>query len=1177
MSATFRELKRLRSERRQALIWLAVAWLALPCISILLFESLADMLFVFPEYGRAISVALFGASLLAAAVMLFRVARANLSIQAVAALVEKARPAAENRIINAVQFSEAGTQSSKFIEALLSEKTFHLEQVEAKELYSPKYAHWLKRVLPIVILLWIVPIALSPKGMITSMMRIIMPFAGILPHSNTVIVGITPGDISVKRGHEQEITASISGEVPGKAYLEVDNGMEKASRSEAEPDDDGKVAFRTPPLFATTRYRIHAGDAVSEWHRIKVAAVPGLLKWEAAVAPPPHTRRQNYILKHDMEVMEVMPGSTMIFAGIATMDLAKISILQNGKDISTAEPQSKKFNVKANITGEGVVSIHIVSTEGVEATQPLPLTFLKDAPPTITLVDTPLTANIERGKEFPVAFSAKDDFGVLKVGLEQIPPESGGSELVSEASPEAEFTLDFRGRFVVDTGSFDLQRDEQLRLRLWVEDNSPGARRVYSPLIAIDFLSGDAKAEERAKSLGKAEDGLAQLIRRQKLNLKDTRQLADMALSKQSLPSQRLEAVSNEQAALRELAVSLLEHRESLGLIGDRLAGLVNSEMKDAVEQLAGVFRMAPQKQGESLGGCAATQNAILAALTGMKEGITAEQDHQDKADIFATLQSIVKMQRGNLKDTQDLSAGKTVVASALVHNQDRIAQGVLSFSNACLEQSDRRAADEFGEQLRKAHSMLSEAETYEKALDAAESLDEKEYKTAIDGEKGVLKDLLAVLDVLNKWRVKNAKDTLSAAMETIHEVKVKLDEIEKKQATIAEVTRDMAKRGQIDDKAREKLAEMDREQKEMADDIEKLANDLYQFPDLPVCNELNSKMREVFEDVLQALDSENTPSMEIAVQKEDNILDSIRATKERIEDVEMWLPDVPDNLVWNMESFDTDEFPEIPLVPLPDELEDLVGELLDQDSQIDAQSQDTTGNNIVADAEMGWAVMDGPMPSFSAKGKTGNTRPNDNEMTGRSGAGREGQATGELVENHVKGYEGRETHARKSNDKFQQGMVTEDEDSTLKARATGGGKLGGESESQGMFGNAPRRDLHTAAHGRTPQKLRQETEALYASARLLFIGTGGLSDAASDMRRLESAPPDIRSIGSLHKRILRRLSDTQVEATSGAVLPMPVSSVSQTGGAAVDDTDFTKLSDEYRQIIQEYYKGLAE
>lgn len=290
-----------------------------------------------------------------------------------------------------------------------------------------------------------------------------------------------------------------------------------------------------------------------------------------------------------------------------------------------------------------------------------------------------------------------------------------------------------------------------------------------------------------------------------------------------------------------------------------------------------------------------------------------------------------------------------------------------------------------------------------------------------------------------------------------------------------------------------------------------------------------------------------------------------------------MWLMDIPDNIVWNMESFDTDEFPEIPLVPLPDELEDLVGDLLDQASDIDAQSQDTTGNNIVADAEMGWGVMDGPMPSFSAKGKSGNTRPNDNEMTGRSGAGREGQSTGELVENHVKGYEGRQTKARRTLDQFQKGMVTEDENSTLDARATGGGKLGGESETQGMFGTAPRRDLHTPSHGMTPQRLRQETEALYATARLLYLGTGSLGEAARELRGIENAAPQMKELGNLHRRVLRRLSDTQVEMKDGVVLPMPVATLKKTGGSNVDPSDWGQVADEYKDLLSDYFRSLDE
>ena len=186
------------------------------------------------------------------------------------------------------------------------------------------------------------------------------------------------------------------------------------------------------------------------------------------------------------------------------------------------------------------------------------------------------------------------------------------------------------------------------------------------------------------------------------------------------------------------------------------------------------------------------------------------------------------------------------------------------------------------------------------------------------------------------------------------------------------------------------------------------------------------------------------------------------------------------------------------------------------------------------------------------------------------------GQANGELVENHVKGLEGTETHARRTRDPLQQGHVTEDEDSTLNARATGGGKLGGQSETEGMFGQAPRRDLHGGAHGTTPVELRRETEALYATARLLYMSTGSLGLAARELRSREDDGNDLQDFASLHRKVLRQLRDSQVEVATGTVLAMPSLANPGTGGASVQDYDLKSIGDEYRGIVSDYYKSLG-
>ena len=50
-------------------------------------------------------------------------------------------------------------------------------------------------------------------------------------------------------------------------------------------------------------------------------------------------------------------------------------------------------------------------------------------------------------------------------------------------------------------------------------------------------------------------------------------------------------------------------------------------------------------------------------------------------------------------------------------------------------------------------------------------------------------------------------------------------------------------------------------------------------------------------------------------------------------------------------------------------------------------------------DKGAGWDAADGPISSMSAKGVTGNLLPNQQEIGGRSGEGRTGRSSGQMVE----------------------------------------------------------------------------------------------------------------------------------------------------------------------------------
>ena len=90
-----------------------------------------------------------------------------------------------------------------------------------------------------------------------------------------------------------------------------------------------------------------------------------------------------------------------------------------------------------------------------------------------------------------------------------------------------------------------------------------------------------------------------------------------------------------------------------------------------------------------------------------------------------------------------------------------------------------------------------------------------------------------------------------------------------------------------------------------------------------------------------------------------------------------MWMPDSSDSAKWVLEEPLDKKKMKIPEMPLPKAVEDMVGDLLAKEDEFDKDADDVTsawGDNL---DQAGWGVSDGPISTFSAKGKTGNDLPN--------------------------------------------------------------------------------------------------------------------------------------------------------------------------------------------------------
>lgn len=1008
----------------------------------------------------------------------------------------------------------------------------------------------------------------------------------------TTIVRVLPGDVTVVPGADLDVVATVAGPRPESVMIDVREAHQATDSRRAYPvhaatdaptpaGEPWECPFRE--VFQPFQYRVVAGTRRSPWYTVRVATPPALTDWNVRVEPPAYTGQVPFTVDRKTAGQGIVTGSRLRLTGEASGELREVQVrLGNQRLAFDAELAAARFEGRFSVTEVGKVSLTLVSRDGLEGTFPLPLVVVPDGVPTIALVDTAAKIKLAAVGNVGIGFRADDDWGLGRVGIEVVQPDGKTVDLDTQSPPAGDaVSRSFSGRILLDAARLTLMPGRSARVRLFAEDRRPGAgqRRGYSGSVEIALEELTDKAKERQQQVQNAGDYLSTIIRLQQENLGGTRRLLDTVASGRSVATGPVRGLQEVQVRILEGGRALLGKGESLGDLRVPLTGLVEEEMVRAVDALAQAVAGGEAAQREALGGALELEKRILAVLTGAKDGLAAEAAYQDRKDLFALFRQLVARQQKNLQETVALDAKAPPPARcrSLATTQDQLAVDLTGFR----EQSAAVIAapmknDDFAARLRDVCDLLDRRQVFTLMVTAAEQLEERELPAATTGQRTIVAALLEALDVLNRWNAQQAQQVVEKAGDVLKEVAAALDKLEKDQARIAETTHELARTGKLDDQTREKLRQMDKEQEAMADLVEELAQDLCQFPELPVCNELNSLMREIFEDVEQAAGSADAPAIEIAVQKEDALLDAIRAAKERVEDVEMWLPSVPDNIAWNMESFDADEFPDMPLVPLPEELEDIVGNLLEQAEDIAQQAQDSTGNNMMADGEMGWDITDGPMPNFSAKGKSGNTRPNDNEMTGRSGAGREGQSNGEMVEGSVKGLEGTETHARYTRDPLQKGQASEADDSTLKARSTGGGKLGGTSESVGLFGKAPRRDLGMPEHGTSLRSVRQEAEAIYSKARLLYLDSGNLGRAADTFRTMESAD-SVPAFATMGRKVVRFLQDSQVEVDTGTVLAMRVDAESAGGGGMSQwDFDLSRIADDdYRDMVRSFFRGL--
>ena len=351
---------------------------------------------------------------------------------------------------------------------------------------------------------------------------------------------------------------------------------------------------------------------------------------------------------------------------------------------------------------------------------------------------------------------------------------------------------------------------------------------------------------------------------------------------------------------------------------------------------------------------------------------------------------------------------------------------------------------------MTRAHKALLAARTDHRAVSVALAAQDEAINT-------LTKLLTEIAEMLTKLSTSNQQlKTLkekSKAIKFWEEVKKGLETFIREQENVVNASEQLRKKGvenwtEGDEQTWDKQREIESKWEKYFDDKKA---DLSRLPEQDFSDSTQRKeLVELFEEVKLAKDAFTRREVEIAVPTARGAMES---AEELVENLERWLSDVRDYIKWVMQ--EPPEQQEVPLAELPDELEDIIGELIDREEELGDEVEDVTSAWAGSfDKGAGWTAMDGPISNMSAKGITGNLLPNRNEVGGRSGEGRMGRSHGQFVEEEATGKGGRQTPTRLTPDPYEGGSV-KDKSPQSAGGATGGGKLSGGGQ-EGLRGPVP-------------------------------------------------------------------------------------------------------------------------
>jgi Domain of unknown function (DUF4175) len=521
LDATRRELLRFQ-------FWLGLARVLTAVVALAATLIVADWRWVLPTAIRALGLV----AMAVLALFLFFRSRRPLDRLGPAAAAEAHFPELGQRLRTVVEYAEPAPDtvpaSPGLLKALHRDTDRRTSELDFRDLIP--WAAFERRAVALFLAAAFGLIALfASPGFRTAALRMLL-----LPFYYTSLT-VEPGDLTLKAGSELKLDATVSGRPVARAswsYRKNEGGGRwiTASLAAGKPGEPliGTLSASLKNCQTDFDYRVNVGEVESPTFHVKVVHPLVLKSIEAAITPPPYTRRPAAVVKDGS--FRVVEGSRVALA--VTLDHApqKAELLLGLPADSSRQSiplQIEGTRLTGNlppITKELEYQIDAADATGMklEEAGPYRIKAEPDLKPSVRFIEPEESLAVTPTTEIRLQVEASDDFGVSQLGIRYQVGDGPEETLLLSRFENQPVTA--QNLVTLYLEKHKLTFTDAITYHAFVEDNFPPTpHRTLSELRFIDILP--YKQEYQLVEGGGTCNGsvsLEELIARQRVNLNRT-------------------------------------------------------------------------------------------------------------------------------------------------------------------------------------------------------------------------------------------------------------------------------------------------------------------------------------------------------------------------------------------------------------------------------------------------------------------------------------------------------------------------------------------------------------------------------------------------------------------------------------------------------------------------------